>query len=553
MSLLAIGVSGDMDRSRLDVFAKSVESARASGADYIAVFCTGDDTAVRARARGIPVVSLPQAGLQQGEAAIVWAAVEYARRIGQAWIVKAAGDTFHPSPGWAARLVELAKAQGAGLVATHHHQPERVNTQVFAGTIQMLRRTVPRPWDPRLSRIGLEPAWGASIIARGLQGQWHAPAGKEIRDAHCVNFAPAEPGITYFHAHSAGSAADWRLAGQLAPVLPDPSLSIVIPCRNEVTVGLDGKPLLSETIYSIAATSAGHAPPEVIIVDDGSDQELPIVRPDGLPLRVLRNPSPLGVDPARNIGAAAATGDVIGILDGHMKVETQEGEAIPGGLQRLARLAVELDAIVVGRCAHLELKGQRKNDDYPLCGANFVRITNDKHLVGVGWNHVNPPRGIVRVPAMLGASYFFPRHIWELLGGFVDACKCWGFSEEGMSLKAAFMDVPIYCDCDVTVSHWFRSTGPHPFVVDGFQKWINAGKILKATFEPDTFENFWLPRVKMIPGFLGNWGVRHESELAEDILWHEGQRFRARKRRTDEYVLKEFFGVEAGQPVGAAV
>ena len=76
------------------------------------------------------------------------------------------------------------------------------------------------------------------------------------------------------------------------------------------------------------------------MVDDGSDKPLPPTPYKGI-FHTIRLPKAGGVDPARNIGLWAAQGDVIGVLDGHMRVETQKGEACRFEFQKLAAVALD--------------------------------------------------------------------------------------------------------------------------------------------------------------------------------------------------------------------
>jgi hypothetical protein len=322
-----------------------------------------------------------------------------------------------------------------------------------------------------------------------------------------------------------------------------PKLGIVVPCRNEVTTDREGRYLLRETFRSLVETSAEYDAPDLWLIDDASDKPLPALTEGGAPspVRVVRNAAQLGVDGSRNLGAQLAFdagAEVVGILDGHMRVETHnERQPILGGVQRLAQLAVETNGIVVARCGHIEI--DIPHDHYPLCGGEFVRITHPRQSLGMAWKHIDPPRGVHRIKGLLGASYFFPKRVWERLGGFVACCRVWGFSEEGVALKAAFLDVPIHVCCDVTLTHWFRPTGPHPYVVDGYQKWCNRARVLAVTFEPETFERFWLPRLR-----TADWNERYLRDLRAPEVVAEGAEFRRRKLRTDAEVLRDLFGVE---------
>lgn len=361
----------------------------------------------------------------------------------------------------------------------------------------------------------------------------------------------AQPGADDLHRQQAGETP-----ALLSPVphrndvraLPagthTPRLAVVVPCRNEVTTDRQGRYLLRETFGSLVATSADYDAPDLWLIDDASDKPLPALSGKGEappPVRVVRNPAQLGVDGSRNLGAKLAFeagAEVVGILDGHMRVETHNTrQPILGGVQRLAQLAVETQGIVVARCGHIEI--DIPHDHYPLCGGEFVPITHPRQSLGMAWKHINPPRGVHRINGLLGASYFFPRKVWERLAGFIACCKVWGFSEEGVALKAAFLDIPIHVDCDVTLTHWFRPTGPHPYVVDGYQKWCNRARVLAVTFDPDTFERFWLPRLR-----TADWNDRYLEDLRAPDVIAEGEEFRRRKVRTDAEVLRSLFGVE---------
>lgn len=84
-----------------------------------------------------------------------------------------------------------------------------------------------------------------------------------------------------------------------------PSVSVIIPCYN-------ASAFLAEAIASARAQTL--APAEVLVVDDQStDGSADIAREAGA--RVLSAPTNAGPASARNIGIAAATGDLIAFLD----------------------------------------------------------------------------------------------------------------------------------------------------------------------------------------------------------------------------------------------
>lgn len=88
------------------------------------------------------------------------------------------------------------------------------------------------------------------------------------------------------------------------------SVSVIIPCYNAAE-------FLEETFASIAAQT--HPVDEIVLVDDGSKDGSPDVAraagaAAGIPLRVIEQPN-LGVSTARNTAIAAATGELIALLD----------------------------------------------------------------------------------------------------------------------------------------------------------------------------------------------------------------------------------------------
>lgn len=94
-------------------------------------------------------------------------------------------------------------------------------------------------------------------------------------------------------------------------------LSVVIPTYNR-------RELLAKTLDSLARVRVAPGEMEVIVVDDGSQDgtaEALARRKDPFPLRVLRHESSQGPAAARNRGAAAARGEILGFLDSDVTVD----------------------------------------------------------------------------------------------------------------------------------------------------------------------------------------------------------------------------------------
>jgi hypothetical protein len=104
----------------------------------------------------------------------------------------------------------------------------------------------------------------------------------------------------------------------LAAAQPTPQhsakISVVMATRNRAS-------LVREAIGSVVAQTATHW--ELVIVDDGSDDDTPAVLAaiDDPRVRSLRTPG-VGAGAARNVGISAATGDYVAFLDDDNKMSS---------------------------------------------------------------------------------------------------------------------------------------------------------------------------------------------------------------------------------------
>lgn len=116
--------------------------------------------------------------------------------------------------------------------------------------------------------------------------------------------------------------------------MPVPSISIVLPARNEAV-----------SLAALLPAVMAQAPSaEIIVVDDGStDETASIARAAGA--RVVSHPDPKGNGAAVKSGARAATGDVLIFMDG-------DGQHDPADIPRLlAKLEEGYDMAVGARQA----------------------------------------------------------------------------------------------------------------------------------------------------------------------------------------------------------
>ncbi|MEV4352584.1 glycosyltransferase [Actinoplanes sp. NPDC049596] len=132
----------------------------------------------------------------------------------------------------------------------------------------------------------------------------------------------------------------WDLLDGTEPEQPPAVSVIVVHYRQQAE--------LDRTLAALRRQTHPAGRTEIIVVDDGSPE--PPSVPDGV--RLLRQEDQgFRAAAARNLGAAAATGEVLCFLDADTVPE-------PGYLTRMARLpTLAPEAVVVGRRRHAELAG----------------------------------------------------------------------------------------------------------------------------------------------------------------------------------------------------
>ncbi|GAA0397941.1 glycosyltransferase family 2 protein [Microbispora corallina] len=127
------------------------------------------------------------------------------------------------------------------------------------------------------------------------------------------------------------------------------TLSVVVPVR-------DGEPYLADALTSLARNRTRDFETEVVVVDDGSVDATPDVIEDfrqDLPgLTVARNPVPVGLADARNVGLKLASGRYVTFLDG-------DDWLAPGYLPRLVAAIEGLGCDFV-RVDHVQVEGRRR-------------------------------------------------------------------------------------------------------------------------------------------------------------------------------------------------
>ena len=203
----------------------------------------------------------------------------------------------------------------------------------------------------------------------------------------------------------------------MSSALRQPEVSVVVVVHNMVREA-------PRTLYSLSAAYQRHIAAdeyEVIVVDNGSSPPFDPKVLDGLTgnFRLIRlDPAPPSPAHAVNVGLAAATGDIIGMMIDGARIVTP-------GLLHFARSGVRLypRAIVASHGWYLGLDQQR----WAVEGG-YDRTREDALLASIGWPHDGyrlfeigaPDESSVDVwfgSIVESNGLFLSRETWDLLGG----------------------------------------------------------------------------------------------------------------------------------------
>ncbi len=253
-----------------------------------------------------------------------------------------------------------------------------------------------------------------------------------------------------------------------------PTISAVIIAHNEGDE-------VRRTVESLQA-SVQEAKLEVILVDDGStDGSCEFARGrEGVHL--IRHDMPVGVGRSRNAGWREATGDVVTFHDAHMRFPM-------GAIETLAAKAHSSGAVTAAGSTGMGGEGG-------FSGWGCDLFYNARDGLQGKWCLGKPTQEWQRVPCMMGACYVIGRqtaqeleaatgHLWD------DVAGRWGFSEQGLALKAFLLDIPILVNPSVVAEHLYRNANPLPDA--SREVWRNVTQVTAALFGREHYERRFLP------------------------------------------------------------
>ena len=240
-------------------------------------------------------------------------------------------------------------------------------------------------------------------------------------------------------------------------------LSFVLPARDE------SPEVLRATVDGILATSAGHER-EIVVVDDASTAPVSLEHPQ---VRLVRNNVSVGSAQSRRLGVAITTGDVLVVMDAHMKFA-------PDWIEQMLS-HVDCGAVLCAGWWDYEMT-------HPLCwGAEFLWSSErDYHagkVPGFGFRHRTrfPGEGAVEVPMIIGACYMMLRRSYEQMGGFSPFFRTWGRMEQDLSIRAWITGVGLKCVTSARVGHLSRSKFPYPVRFSDIE--FNQISLVRTIFE----------------------------------------------------------------------
>lgn len=216
-----------------------------------------------------------------------------------------------------------------------------------------------------------------------------------------------------------------------------PKISVCMAAQNESLH-------LESTIQLLVDSEP--RPDEIIVVDDRSEE--PIADRlkywvDKFGVKVIRNEMPAGAGAAKHQAVEAATGDLIVVLDAHMRFPWNWTTALIGDYRD------DPNAVFCFRNTGFEY-----NSEFCGLGARF-RWTGG--WLSPFWETKKPDEWrVVEVPAIYGGAYAVPRHILEAVGGYAPLLRGWGCEEEFLSLRAWACGFRVKCVQTLEFAHQYK-------------------------------------------------------------------------------------------------
>jgi len=224
----------------------------------------------------------------------------------------------------------------------------------------------------------------------------------------------------------------------------NPSVSLVIACLNE---GSD----LEATIATVLA--ANTKPDEILLVDDGSVEPCnhrvaQMIAYANVDFKYIRHTKRMGSSVSKNVGCAKSYGDVVIVVDSHMRFPLNWLDMMLADLREnptsiIAAASIPMDSI--SKCRVLAGTDWTYDDDT----ANYKLRWSLSHI------RANAP---YRQPGLMGACYGMTRDTLDWLEGYAPGLTGYGIEEEWLSYRAHLLGIGIRFSRQCKVEHKYSRT-----------------------------------------------------------------------------------------------
>jgi GT2 family glycosyltransferase len=405
--------------------------------------------------------------------------------------------------------------------------PERMRTQMYTCHLSVLRRSLveevggfdaeyegSQDWDLVLKATERARAvlhlprvlyhWRTLETSTAGTGEaakpWAFEAGKRAIQAHCERI-----GMPARCERDADDPGVYHLQPELRE---EPLVSIVIPTAGQVReVRYEPVVLISHCLRSIVETSSYENYELVAVVDSPADPALleELRQIGGERLRLVEYDKPFSYSDKINVGAAAAQGEHLLLLNDDIEIATPnwiERMVMYSGMDGIGAVGGRL-VLEDGRLQHVGVRFHGGLPGHPYLGfrGSFRGYANGVRVAG-------------NCLAVTGACLMTPRALFEQVGG-LDLALPVNYNDVDYCLKLRNLGQRIVYDPDLLMVH-FESSSRSKAVQD---------------WEKELLKERWLPLTAVDP--YSNPNLRHEMpRLTSTLAWARGRRPRLRRRRS---------------------
>lgn len=284
-------------------------------------------------------------------------------------------------------------------------------------------------------------------------------------------------------------------------------LSIVIPFMNE------GENL-KRTLISIMETAT--CPIDVIIVNDNSTDGYPYKQlEESFGIRMIENDKRIGPAACREMGISAIETPYFLTVDAHMQFGQDDWcNAIIEQLKKKPKSIY---------CCQTKVL----NEDWGIeAGTPYgakINFTDDEKLLEPEWiyDDISPDSGLIKIPCVLGATYFTSKSYWKYLRG-LEGLKMYGNEEPYISMKAWMEGGGCFLLKSIAIGHMYRKVLPFS---DGISYQIyNKLLIAETLFSADLKQTIYSKIEKLSPDEFKEakeWLIKDYRSIKELKLYYK--------------------------------